>query len=582
MRNKFKKLLSLLIFALMLVFPHETASAETVLYNDSNVSIAYMGIEKETYGDGYDINLVAENFSNRNLNIYVNEMSINEYMVNDPTCFIEISPGKKSRGSINIWGNDAKQNPIGNIKEIEVKFRIFDDNDDDFGYESNRIRLRLTSNSSSESSQGNSGSNGSSQNQQSVPFKTITAKACKGFPSKVNVPASLSQNLSLRCSDGCDVLCTRIGQSYISDGTGSYSAQVYKMVFSKSGTHTVTAYDLFGNAVSAVIAEVSEDHSYETFGKTITRPTCTEEGITEYTCNVCGFKTIETEPATGHNYNNGVVTKKPTCVESGTKTYTCTKCKDSYTEEVRATGEHSFSDWEISEEPTALEEGEETRTCLSCGKEENRMIEKLDAYVVLSKNKIRIKNGKKFILKIKDKTYGDYVKNWKASNKNIVSLEENENKCTVKALKTGETEIILTMESGCTETCLVIVEQEENNESVTIRTGRLSTSLIQKSNDYYKSWLKNGKAMTHKVKIAKNSITIHGNLEYEDGRKTGYAKYNFKKSKNIKYLLTGGDTKGQKMAEKEFKKYINGARDSGLGFILEFKNGKIIKAIIAS
>ncbi len=68
--------------------------ARTVLHEDSNVSITYNGISRESYGGGYDINLIVENFSNRSIAVMVDEMSINGYMAS-PDCYINVSPGKK-------------------------------------------------------------------------------------------------------------------------------------------------------------------------------------------------------------------------------------------------------------------------------------------------------------------------------------------------------------------------------------------------------------------------------------------------------------------------------------------------------
>ena len=54
--------------------------------------------------------------------------------------------------------------------------------------------------------------------------------------------------------------------------------------------------------------------------------TCTEGGLTEGKhCSVCGEVLVAQQviPATGHSWNDGVVTKAATCTESGVKTYTC-------------------------------------------------------------------------------------------------------------------------------------------------------------------------------------------------------------------------------------------------------------------
>ena len=72
-------------------------------------------------------------------------------------------------------------------------------------------------------------------------------------------------------------------------------------------------------------------------------PTCGAAGVRTYSCTSCGT-VLRTEeiPATGnHSWDGGTVTKEPSCIESGTKTYTCTVCGQQKTEELPALG-HSY------------------------------------------------------------------------------------------------------------------------------------------------------------------------------------------------------------------------------------------------
>ena len=72
--------------------------------------------------------------------------------------------------------------------------------------------------------------------------------------------------------------------------------------------------------------------------------TCTEKGVKTYTCTVCKVTKTEDIAATGnHTWNDGVETKKPTCTEKGEKTYTCTVCGATKTENIAATG-HKWDD----------------------------------------------------------------------------------------------------------------------------------------------------------------------------------------------------------------------------------------------
>jgi len=68
-------------------------------------------------------------------------------------------------------------------------------------------------------------------------------------------------------------------------------------------------------------------------------PTCTETGLTEGEhCSVCSEILVAQTvvPATGHTYDQGVVTTAPTCTAEGVKTFTCA-CGDAYTETIAKT-----------------------------------------------------------------------------------------------------------------------------------------------------------------------------------------------------------------------------------------------------
>lgn len=64
------------------------------------------------------------------------------------------------------------------------------------------------------------------------------------------------------------------------------------------------------------------------------QPTCVENGIKKFTCNVCGSDYTETIEATGiHIYNEPIVEIVATCNSNGVKKISCKECDDYYTEE---------------------------------------------------------------------------------------------------------------------------------------------------------------------------------------------------------------------------------------------------------
>lgn len=109
---------------------------ETTLYQDENLIITYDGIEGTE--DDYDVMFIIENISDRTLTVQVREVSINGFMV-DPTCSIEIAPGKKAKDGMNIWGDDAEITPMSETENVETKFHIFDANDWEYSYDTENV-----------------------------------------------------------------------------------------------------------------------------------------------------------------------------------------------------------------------------------------------------------------------------------------------------------------------------------------------------------------------------------------------------------------------------------------------------------
>ena len=77
-----------------------------------------------------------------------------------------------------------------------------------------------------------------------------------------------------------------------------------------------------------------------------------------------------------HDYS-AEVTAEPTCTENGVKTWTCEICAEQYTERIPALG-HSFGEWGLIQEPTTIEAGLEERSCSRCDYTEQRTVAKLE------------------------------------------------------------------------------------------------------------------------------------------------------------------------------------------------------------
>ena len=93
--------------------------------------------------------------------------------------------------------------------------------------------------------------------------------------------------------------------------------------------------------------------------------TCTAIGWDAYdTCSRCDYTTYVEIPATGHSWNDGVITTEPTCTAEGVKTFTCSACGETRTEAVAPLG-HDYA--AVVTAPTCTEQGYTTHTCSRCG-----------------------------------------------------------------------------------------------------------------------------------------------------------------------------------------------------------------------
>ena len=110
-----------------------------------------------------------------------------------------------------------------------------------------------------------------------------------------------------------------------------------------------------------------------TFGEwtTTKEATCTANGEQRRDCKNCDHFETKDIPATGHSYQAKVT--KPTCTTEGYTTYTC-HCGDSYVaDKVPATG-HSFGEWATTKEATCTANGEQRRDCKNCDHFETKVM----------------------------------------------------------------------------------------------------------------------------------------------------------------------------------------------------------------
>lgn len=123
-----------------------------------------------------------------------------------------------------------------------------------------------------------------------------------------------------------------------------------------------------------------------------------------------------------------------------------------------------------------------------------------------------------------------------------------------------------------------------SKQEVSAKTRELSATLVQKSNPIYRSHIDYGLGVVYKVEIKKKFIVIHGSLNdnHEAEAVSNIGIHTYRLSKNVKYVSRGDEAPDQEFSKKDFKKYLNRSKDSGLGLALEFKNFKVTKVAIFS
>jgi len=168
-------------------------------------------------------------------------------------------------------------------------------------------------------------------------------------------------------TDGYTTYTCECGDSYVADEVpASHTSVVDKAVAATCTETGLTEGSHCGVCGTILTIQRVVDplgHDYE---GVVTKPTCTTDGYTTYTCTVCEDSYVDDEvEATGHTWGEGVVTKEPTETEKGLRTYTCTVCESTKTEEI-PTLTHTHKYTAVVTEPTCTEDGYTTYTC-ACG-----------------------------------------------------------------------------------------------------------------------------------------------------------------------------------------------------------------------
>lgn len=238
------------------------------------------------------------------------------------------------------------------------------------------------------------------------------------------------------------------------DAISAKTAHEFEWVIDKEATaeetglkHEECAVCHYKRNENTVIEVVVHVHTME---KTPSKAaTCEEPGnIAYWSCTECGKiyadkdGTIETTQekvtveATGHAYDDGLVTKEPTATETGTRTFTCENCGGTKTEVIPALGEG-----EAPEDPTEPSEPEETVTvtriagsnrCETAFKAADQLkavlgVEKFDAVIIASGNNFADALAGSYLAAVKQAPILLYRKGFEDENADYIAKNLSEN-----------------------------------------------------------------------------------------------------------------------------------------------------------
>jgi len=136
-----------------------------------------------------------------------------------------------------------------------------------------------------------------------------------------------------------------------------------------NGTCEITVETEEGAKRAHCIVHVTVPHTHSPGSWVLAKtPTCTETGLQEQRCVVCGaLLNQETVPANGHSKGNWETTQVQTCLEDGFRVRKCLDCGEELDREIlHATG-HSFGEWKTFLPIDQDQAGIDVRFCKACG-----------------------------------------------------------------------------------------------------------------------------------------------------------------------------------------------------------------------
>lgn len=96
-----------------------------VIYQDESVIITYNGIKEDEYGDGYSINFITENLTDKKLIVQYDDASLNDFMFY-AVYSANLAPNKKSKDGIDVYEDYDEYCPMEDLEALEFSVVVLD------------------------------------------------------------------------------------------------------------------------------------------------------------------------------------------------------------------------------------------------------------------------------------------------------------------------------------------------------------------------------------------------------------------------------------------------------------------------
>lgn len=175
----------------------------------------------------------------------------------------------------------------------------------------------------------------------------------------------------------CDIQVSEVPATCYSDAYTLRECSVCDYSVSDVHAQTMRTHNLstpvFDEATHSHVVECQyDDCDYRLstpcqFTDNVQLPTCTAQGYTRHTCNICGgYYDDDIKAANGHDFDVWVVTEVATCLKTGLQHHECKNC-EVIEEEVIPQLEHKTGEMTMTKVPSCTEFGEKQLVCDICG-----------------------------------------------------------------------------------------------------------------------------------------------------------------------------------------------------------------------